>query len=292
MNYRLMHHFSRMVVARMTGALLLTLLFIGPASAATNPLSGPRGIALDGKGNLYVANQSGNRILVFSPTYALINTIAAGVSTPTGVAIDGKGNVYVSNEGNNTVTQYSAAGVQNKGGTISNGISVPESIAIDGIDNVYVVNNYENVTIYSGNDYPAAEFIEGQFVRTFTPSPGPVFGIATHGQFFAWGSTTLVETQYIDAMLGSGAPTPFGANADEALALAFDQNANLYIVNANQTVLLFNFATTKEVTFATLDFTPAGIAVDNARSRVYISNQNGNAIAVYSTSGTLLTTIQ
>jgi YVTN family beta-propeller protein len=274
-------------------ALLIALLSICQmSSAATNPLNGPRGLALDSKGNLYVANQSGNRVLVVSPTYTVIKTITAGVSTPTGVAVDGKGNIYVTNEGNNTVTQYSAAGVQNKGGTISNGIQTPESIAIDGVDNVYVVNDYQNVTIYPGNDYPAPEFVEAALVRTFTPSPGPVFGIATHGQFFAWGSTTQVETQYIDAMLGSGAPTPFGALADEALAVAFDQDANLYIVNANQTVLVFSFATTKEVTFATLDFTPAGIAIDNARSRVYISNQQGNAIAVYSTSGVLLTTIQ
>jgi NHL repeat len=288
MKYRPMQRF-----AVMTGtAVLITWLSVCQMSAATNPLDGPRGLALDSKGNLYVANQSGNRILVFSPTYALIKTITAGVATPTGVAVDGKGNIYVANEGNNTVTQYSAAGLQNKGGTISNGIEVPEAIAIDGIDNVYVVNNYQNVTIYSGNDYPAPEFVEGALVRTFTPSPGPVFGIATHGQFFAWGSTTLVETQYIDGMLGSGALSPFGANADEALALAFDQNGNLYIVNATQTVFLFSFANnTTEVTFATLDFTAAGIAVDNARSRVYISNQQGNAIAVYSTSGVLLTTI-
>lgn len=288
MKYRCLQRF-----AVTTGtALLIALLSVCQMWAATNPLSGPRGLALDSKGNLYVANQAGNRILVFSPTYALIKTITAGVSTPTGVAIDGKGNIYVANEGNNTVTQYSAAGVQNKGGTISNGIQTPESIAIDGIDNVYVVNNYQNVTIYPGNDYPAQEFVVGALVRTFTPSPGPVFGIATHGQFFAWGSTTQVETQYIDAMLGSGAPTPFGAIADEALAVAFDQDANLYIVNANQTVLVFSFATTKEVSFATLDFTAAGIAIDNARSRVYISNQQGDAIAVYSTSGMLLTTIR
>ena len=41
-----------------------------------------------------------------------------------------------------------------------------------------------------------------------------------------------------------------------------------------------------------MDFTAAGIVVDNARSRVNISNQQSNAIAVYSTSGELLTTIQ
>lgn len=287
MNNRAMHCF-----AKMSGALLVTLLSVWPMSASANPLNGPRGLALDGKGNLYVANQSGNKVLIFSPTYALTKTITAGIDKPTGVALDNQGNIYVANEGNNTVTQYGPGGLQNKGGTLVNGIVNPQAIAIDGINNVYVENNYQNVTIYPGNTYPAAEFVETALVQTYTPAQGPIFGIATHGQFFAWGSVSQVETQYIDAMLGSGALTPFGASCDEAIAVAFDRAGTLYIVNATQTVVRFNFATTQEVVFATLDFSPAGIAIDNARGRVYLSNQQGNAIAVYSTSGTLLATIQ
>jgi DNA-binding beta-propeller fold protein YncE len=41
-----------------------------------------------------------------------------------------------------------------------------------------------------------------------------------------------------------------------------------------------------------LGFNGEGIAVDNVRGRVYISNQLGNSIAVYNTSGALLKTIQ
>jgi len=37
---------------------------------------------------------------------------------------------------------------------------------------------------------------------------------------------------------------------------------------------------------------PAGVAVDSARGRVYLSNQNENQVLFYSTGGTLLHTIQ
>ena len=41
-----------------------------------------------------------------------------------------------------------------------------------------------------------------------------------------------------------------------------------------------------------LSFAPAGIAVDSARGRVYLSNQQGSQVLVYSTKGALLHTIQ
>jgi len=44
--------------------------------------------------------------------------------------------------------------------------------------------------------------------------------------------------------------------------------------------------------FTQLSFAPYGIAINNTRGRVYFSNQTGNEILVYSTSGTLLKVIQ
>jgi DNA-binding beta-propeller fold protein YncE len=48
----------------------MSLLFLAAvSSAATKPISAPEGRALDSKGNLYVANYSGNEILIYSPSY-------------------------------------------------------------------------------------------------------------------------------------------------------------------------------------------------------------------------------
>ena len=44
--------------------------------------------------------------------------------------------------------------------------------------------------------------------------------------------------------------------------------------------------------FLQLPFAPTGIAIDNARGRVYFANYNNNSISVYSTAGTLLHVIQ
>ena len=38
--------------------------------AATKPLNSPQGLALDSKGNLYVANNGGNQILIYTPARA------------------------------------------------------------------------------------------------------------------------------------------------------------------------------------------------------------------------------
>ena len=273
-------------------ALFVALFSVCQLSAVTNPLNGPRGLALASNGNLYVANQGGNNVVVFNPNYAWVSskTITAGVSKPSSVAFDSAGNLYVANLGTQCVTQYSSAGVENTSGTITQGINTPESMAVDGLNDIYVDNGYTNVSIYSADIYPATSGA-APLVQTFTPN-ALIFGIATHGQFFAWGSVNAAAVQYIDQILGSSISGGVAGTADEALALAFDATGNLYIVNANSTVDFFDFGTSLETQFAALPFTPAGIVVDSTRGRVYISNQNGNAIAVYNTAGTLLKTIQ
>jgi DNA-binding beta-propeller fold protein YncE len=74
--------------------------------------------------------------------------------------------------------------------------------------------------------------------------------------------------------------------------MAIDSQDNIYMGLLNNTVVVGNIASYQFKTFATLPFTAAGIAVDNTRGRVYISNQNGNEILVYSTAGSLVHTIK
>jgi hypothetical protein len=276
-------------------ALLVVLLSVCQMAAATNPLNQPRGLALASNGNLYVANSGANNVLVFNPNYvqATSKTITAGVDKPTGVAFDSAGNLYVANIGSESVTQYSSAGVQNTKGTITAAINTPEYIAVDGLDNIWVNDGYLEVTIYAANVYPGSASGPAAYQNIFVaPGTAPIYGIALHHQFFAWGSVNQVVTQYADQALGSAGAGAWGGAADEALAVAFDSTGNLYYGNADNSVWFVNFG--NGVTpFASLPFTPEGMVVDSTRGRVYISNQQGNAIEVYSTvNGSLLKTIQ
>jgi len=86
-------------------------------------LNQPNGIAVDGTGNIWTANQGGASISKFSTTGVAAATNGypnAGLSTPKGIAIDGLGNVWVANSGNNTVSEYNGSTFSSpSGGTLS-----------------------------------------------------------------------------------------------------------------------------------------------------------------------------
>lgn len=103
-----------------------------PATQAL--LNSPGGIALDSEGNIYIADQSNNRIRVVSHSTGLISTVAgngtagfsgdggpatsATLNSPSGVAVDGKGNLYITDLGNSRVRWVNSSGtIQTYAGT-------------------------------------------------------------------------------------------------------------------------------------------------------------------------------
>ena len=141
----------------------------GPAVAAH--LDFPEGVAVDGAGNLYIADRDNHRIrrIDFS---GIITTIAgtgvgfsgdggpAGVAQlryPRGIAADGDGNLYIGDTGNHRIRWVDASGVittiagtggQGFGG--DNGLAVdarlltPERVALDGAGNVYITDTWNH----------------------------------------------------------------------------------------------------------------------------------------------------
>jgi uncharacterized protein (TIGR03437 family) len=95
----------------------------GPAAIAS--LSTPAAVAVDGSGNLYIADQGNNRVRKVSSA-GTITTIAgsaspgfsgdggpavgAGISLPGGLAVDAAGNVYFSDINNNRIRKVSTSG--------------------------------------------------------------------------------------------------------------------------------------------------------------------------------------
>src|SRR5437868_11179941 len=91
-------------------ALLSILLFMTVSGAAqTYSLSSPQGLALDSLGNLYVANNGGNNVLVYSPSYVQLSakTLTQNIANPTSVAFDPSGYLWVDNAGNHMLLSFS-----------------------------------------------------------------------------------------------------------------------------------------------------------------------------------------
>ena len=132
-------------------------------------LAGPVGLALDGVGNLYIADSQNNRIRRVSPD-GTITTVAgtgqsgfsgdgspastATLALPTGVAVDNSGNLFITDELNYRVRKVNSSGIivtyagngnraisGDGGAATSASFVLPQDIAVDGRGNLYVADS-------------------------------------------------------------------------------------------------------------------------------------------------------
>jgi streptogramin lyase len=103
----------------------------------------PYGVAVDGSGNVFVADQGNNAVkeILTAGGYTTVNTLGSGFINPVGVAVDGSGNVFVADAGNNAVKEILAAGGYTTVRTLGGGFSGPTRVAVDGSGNVFVADN-------------------------------------------------------------------------------------------------------------------------------------------------------
>ena len=129
---------------RLATALLSVLLLCGAAARAqsvqpivTGVFAFPAGVALDGAGNLYVADDSNNTVSKVTPAGAVSIFVdaAAGLDAPEGLALDSAGNLYIANGGSGTILRVTPAGVSS---IFASGVGEAMGLAFDTAGNLYV----------------------------------------------------------------------------------------------------------------------------------------------------------
>jgi kumamolisin len=118
----------------------------------------PSGIAIDGSGDLYIADYSNNVIREIAPDGTVSTPYgsasghagssngagnAALFKTPNSVAADSDNNLYVADTGNNIIRKISGGTVSTLAGT-DDAFDSPEGITVDGSGNVYVADTGNN----------------------------------------------------------------------------------------------------------------------------------------------------
>jgi uncharacterized protein (TIGR03437 family) len=257
----------------------------GPATSAQ--LDYPTGVAVDDSGDLYIADQTGNRIRKVSN--GVITTLAgngsccfsgdngpastAQLSAPFGVAADNAGNVFIADTGNfrirkvsnGLVTTTAGDGSVNYGGGFGPATSAelytPNAVAVDS----------------SGNLYIAAGFI-------YKVSNGTITTVAGYG----------------NPSTGDGGPAVI-AGLHNPAGVTVDSSGSVYIADTGDHLIrkisngiittvagtCCNQANNGLATSAALN-SPQGIAID-ASGNLYIADNQADAIL--KVSGGLITTI-
>lgn len=279
--------------------------FTGDGGAATNAeLNSPSGAFMDASGNLYIADNSNNRIRKVNGS-GVISTYAGGgsgctqqtdsagdgcpaisasLSSPYGFAQDSAGSIYVADYYTNVVRKISSNGIITNvagngsaaysgdgGPATSAALDLPTGVAIDSAGNLYIADGANSV----------------------------VRKVDTNGNISTFAGTGGSGNS------GDGGPAT-QAQLNGPATLTFDSLGNLYIVDTiAQVVRMVNPSGTistvagngkqgfsgdgSAATSAELQF-PWGVAVDGA-GNLYIADGGNGRIRMVNKSGTISTVV-
>jgi sugar lactone lactonase YvrE len=145
---------GRVVVSeRNTGTIQVFAADGRPLATATTEGMRPEGVAVDGAGNIWVADTT-DRVLKFSPDGTLLaawdatSRDAGELNSPMGIAVDGQGLVYVSDQGSRI--QVFASDGQFLGAWGSPGLDAgdfvdPVALTLDGGGHLYAIEHFGRV---------------------------------------------------------------------------------------------------------------------------------------------------
>jgi len=209
----------------------------GPATSAA--LGSPEGLAVDGAGNLFIADTSNNRVRRVDAATGVITTLAgasgsgswgdggpaagAALSVPGGVAVDATGNIFIADMGNQRVRRIDARTgiISIVAGTIVAGnplvghggdggpatgatLSGPTGVAVDGAGNLFIADKFNNrirKVAAAGDGRPAAYTVT---IRNTSPAS----------------TDPVTVTSVTDALLGDLTAVAVAANGGADIVLA------------------------------------------------------------------------
>ena len=255
--------------------------------------NGPRGLAVDGSGNVYVADTGNSTIRKITPG-GVVTTLAGQVGSagsaegtgsearfnyPAGLAVDGFGNVYVADTENHTIRKITPEGVVttlagaagNYGSADGTGpaasIFQPYGVAVDGLGNVYVADT-RNSTLRKITPTGVVTTLAGRAGSVgFADGTGPAAAFDGPMGVAVDGSGTIYMTDYNNATIRKitqeGVVTTLAGTAK-----------NWGSVDGTISAATFNF--------------PQGVAVDGS-GNVYVADTDNHAIRKITPAGVVTT---
>ncbi len=254
----------------------------GPATEAM--LDTPVGLALDGAGNLLIADAGNNRIRKLNLNTGIISTAAgngygrggdggaasaAGLFFPTGMTLDGAGNLYISDTGNHRIRKVTPAGIidtiagtgtpgfDGDGGAAKSAqVNAPGGLALDARGNLYIADQGNHrirlikpdgtISTFAGNGLTGIEGENGAATSVRLTAPAGV-AIDSAGNLFIadTGNHRVIAVVSFRNVASVSAASYFGpVAASESIAAAFGSELATGIEVANSLPLPTSLAGT------------------------------------------------
>ncbi len=256
-------------------------------SNGTNNLASfnsPTGIAIDGAGNLYVADSGNDLIRQITSSGNVLNfaggdTIVAengigrhsSFSSPIGITIDAGGNLFVADAGNNLIRKIAPDSTVTTFATSPSGfanlINNPTGVAVDNKGNVYIANYLSNNILISDN-------LGNINVFAGSGSFGNSNGSLATASFY-YPNSVAVDNKRNIIYVADGVNNLIREITPDGMVSTFAGSGRADIIaNGKGTNASFNG--------------PSGLAVD-AAGNVYVADTNNNLIRKITPDGTVST---
>lgn len=261
--------------------------YAGDGSAATSAeLNHPCGVAVDGSGNVYIADAA-NQVIRKRATGGTITTVAgtsvagyagdggaatsAQLNTPLGVALDSAGNLYIADTGNNVVRRVATngtittvagngfGGLSGDGGAATSAqLRGPQAVAVDGVGNLYIADTLNHVVRKVAAD--------GTITR--------VAGTGTYGYSGDGGRATQAMLNYPKGLVADGAGNLYVADSFNSRIRMVTANGMITTVAGNGK--FGNRGDGGPAASAQLN-SPSGVTLD-AAGNLYVADSQNNLV--------------
>ena len=327
----------------------------GPAVEAR--LNNPVGVAVDGDGNVYIADTHNYRIRRVDPAGTITTfagtgergfsgdgglAVEARLNYPVGVAVDGDGNVYIADAYNYRIRWVDPAGIittfagngergfsGDGGPAVEAQLNDPWDIAVDGNGNFYIADSYNHrvrrvdptgtITTFAGNGQggfvrdardggPAVQARLNNPVRVAVAGDGNIY-IADNDNFRVRrvdpaGTITTFAATGQRGFAGDGGPA-VRARLGDPVGVAVDGDGNVYIADSGYSRVCRVDPAGTITTFAGVGLfggfagdggpavrarlsRPLGVAIDR-EDNVYIADAHNHRIRRVDPAGTITT---
>ena len=291
----------RGVIAVLMGVSLAFLILGSAARADTfigTGLFGPEAVAVDGSGDVFIADTGNNRVVVDKPNGAggyIQSVVAINVHNPLGVAVDGSGDVFIGDTLNNRVLveKPDGSGGYTRSVVDATGLSRPWGVAVDASGDVFIADEGDNRVLvdkpngthgYTGayNQSVVASGLSGP-MGVAVDEAGDVFIADNNSQQVLVEKPNRIGGYTQSVFDDTGLTSPYG--------VAVDRSGDVFIGDGADEVLAdtpnSTGGYTQSVVLTGLDFA-TGVAVDGSGD-VFVADVNHERVVEHAAAPASLT---